>query len=173
MKLIVIFIVIAILYYYLNSNQEHFVQFAPIDWATVSKSRCQELKNEMKEIKTTLQACSVSDQVGQRDNMNNKVACIDAVNREIFNSREGASWCANADGKQTNAVELMGAQPKNMVDALSKIEVENKTVKSEVINDLLVKESVVFGGGILENNYNLLENIGFDGNDVSKMFAAY
>lgn len=157
MKLIIILIAIIILYYYLNLPQsEHFTQFAPIDWATVSKGRCQELKNEMKEIETTLHVCSAPDNYGQRDNINNKVACIDAVNRQIFNSRESSSWC-DIDKKSESDMKLP---------------VDNKVANvAAVAKELPVKSELK--GGILENNFDLLENTGFNGNNVSKTFATY
>lgn len=125
MKFVLILVLLVILYLYYNSTKEGFTQFAPINWQALSKNRCNDLKDQMKEINTTLQSCDVSDNYGSRDSINNKVACIDATNRQIFNTRESASWCASAEGKSAETlVEKTQQKPiveNNEFDGFSKI----------------------------------------------------
>lgn len=172
-KLILIVVILGLVFLYLksNSNTENFEQFAPINWSTLSNDRCKELKDEMTEIQTTLQSCTAQSTSGQRDELNNKRACIDAVNRKIFVDRESASWCASAEGKKTVPGELLGTQPNKIINTIPAIQNDPQNILKLKLatNDNQLSK---LKGGILENNFKLLENTGFDGYDGNKLYAS-
>jgi hypothetical protein len=180
MNPILIVIIILTLYYLCKNNTaESFSQFAPVDWKKESAARCTALKGNAKEIQSNLQSCSATDMYGQRDSINNKIACLDAINRQIFNDRESGSWCASSVGEKTESKEVLGAQPSNIVTTTANVEKPQPKVQVESeANVLLATKSsdmvaVVSNGGVLNKSFDLIDSVGFNGYDVSKSYAAY
>lgn len=152
-----------------NSNKEHFdvTNTSKKSWKDLASLQCQTLKNEALELNGMLDSCLKGNNValGQRNNINSKINCIDTNNRLIFNKIESDAWCNQSNGLPTVSTPI---NPSN-------ITFDNTPALEDIfISD--VKNYTRQPNFAKENNklYKKIQSDGFMGHDVSqKQFASW
>ena len=101
MNTFILLIGLALLFIVLyRSTTEHFDNSSNIPLTDLAAYQCDYLTNEAKKIDVFMDSCNAPNRgEGQRETINDKWACVDNVNRQIFNDRERNLWCTAKDNK--------------------------------------------------------------------------
>jgi len=102
MNTVLILIGLALLFIIFNrsSIMEKFDNSSNIQLTDLATYQCNYLGEEAKKIDVFMDSCNAPNRgEGQRETINNKWACVDNVNRKIFNDREKNLWCTAKDNK--------------------------------------------------------------------------
>lgn len=153
-----------------NSTKEHFdvSQVSASTWKDLATQQCAYLQNEASELKTMLGSCKTGQDLtlGQRNNINDKMSCVDNNNRLIFNQIESKAWCDSSNGITTTSLPM---NPTN-------ISYDNTTVIPDVFKNDDVKNYTNQPDLSIETNnlYMKIESNGFNGNNLNeKNYASW